>query len=83
MMSRFLCLSLLAALSSAQAQDAVEDRFHSIYKNYNEKPLSNEEWAKIVGEKSSELAVVYVTYKFSIKGIWLSWRVLVIETKLA
>ena len=54
MMSRFLCLSLLAALSSAQAQDAVEDRFHSIYKNYNEKPLSNEEWAKIVGEKSTQ-----------------------------
>jgi hypothetical protein len=41
------------------------------------------ELLEIVGEKSSELAVVYVTYKFSIKGIWLSWRVLVIETKLA
>ena len=54
MMSRLLCLSLLTVLASAQAQDAVEDRFHSIYKNYNEKPLSNEEWAKIVGEKSTQ-----------------------------
>lgn len=54
----FFLISLLVCAQDVNAQEpdfSKENKFHQIYKTYNEQPTSDEAWEKVVGARKSEI----------------------------